>query len=263
MILDQLNDDSILCRIPNHALVRVWGKDAESFLQGQLANDVLQLGEGRSQLNCRLTLQGKIQGFFSLGRLESQFYIFIANFWVSPLIDELGRYLIMEDVQFEVLQEGEFLVRTGALALSTGQVPVHYMGFQGHIEDNPGSHSTYSPQELKQAIVYSGYPIWEKSVEERDFVNETIIGQYGISYEKGCFYGQEETPAKINAGRGGNYFPCLIQVDGSSEMNEIESADIVVEGKQVGRVIDYLPQGKYHILQAQAFASNFGTRVNI
>ena len=118
----------------------------------------------------------------------------------------------MEDVRFEVVKAGGFVVRTGALAMAShNQIPIHYLGFS----------RPYCPRSrpaclfcegFAQAVIYSGFPLWGKTVRETDLINETILNQYGISYTKGCFFGQE-TPAKINSGRGGNYFPCLIKLE--------------------------------------------------
>ena len=243
MILDQINYESILCQVQNHTLVRVFGRDAESFLQGQITNDIHQLREGRAQLSCRLTLKGKIQSFFSLGRFNSALYLFIATDWASSLIHELERYVIMEDIQFEKISEGDFIVRTGALAMFqyAGEIPVHYLGFQGYIENFSSKEKTYSTKDLEEIIIYSGFPVWKKSIEESDFINETILDWHGISYKKGCFFGQE-MPAKINSGRGGNYFPCLFQVDKKNNLaaeSEIWG-EMFFEGQKAGRVIGSL-----------------------
>lgn len=238
-MIQQLNDSSILCQVPGHTLLKVTGKDAITFLQGQLTNDVQQLANGQAQLNCRLTLKGKIHSFFSLGRRDSDFYLFIRTPWAQTLQEELQRYIIMEDIQFSPIQKGDFTVCTGALAYPHNQIPIYHLGLQGHLAD-PDSNA-YTPNDLKKAIIYSGHPEWGKSVEENDFINETILNQCGISYKKGCFFGQE-IAAKINSGRGGNYFPCLLKLNNTPPSSE----DLFISGEKIGKVIDSLPEE--HIL---------------
>ena len=134
-----------------------------------------------------------MQSFFSLGRLKSSFYILIETDWTEQLITEFSRYLIMEDVRFEIVREGEFTICTGALASflrRDDQIPVHGLAFQGHLldEEDKKEAPVHSIDDLKKVAIYSGVPIWGKSIEKTDFVNETILNRYGISYDKGCFF---------------------------------------------------------------------------
>ena len=246
-VLCQLNYSSLLCRIQAHTLIRVWGKDVKTFLQGQFTNDVNNLVNGQAQINSRLTLKGRVQSFFSLGQDNSNFYIFIDSRCTQGLMKELSKYIIREDVQFEVIEEGEFIVRTGALAAAySPQIPVHYLGFQGHLTQDKKGH-IYLEKDLREAIVYSGFPLWGKTIKETDLVNETILDRYGISYEKGCFFGQE-TPSKINSGRGGNYFPCLIKLENAQGRDlggeGFVGENLFVESEKIGTVMDYLEEKK-------------------
>ena len=239
-ICDQLNYGVIHCRIQDHALIQVSGKDAENFLQGQLSNDIKKLAAGRSQLTTRLSLQGRVQGFFSLGKWQGSFYLFMAGFLADKLLAELARYIITEDVHFTLLRSGEFSVTTGAMAgLSHGQIPVYYLGFQGYLAQASSLSSLYQQSELGPAIIYTGFPVWGKTVREGELINETILGRYGISYAKGCFFGQE-TPAKINSGRGANYFPCLVKIVQGTVDKTIFSSSLHTCGKRIGEVVDGL-----------------------
>ncbi|MCY4644801.1 MAG: tetratricopeptide repeat protein [Bacteriovoracales bacterium] len=245
--LYQLQYGSLFCLIKGHSLVRIFGKDAEKFLQGQLSNDVSKLTSGKAQMNCRLTIKGKIQNFFSLARFDSDFYIFIKDHWAQELSKELNRYIIAEDVQLEIFRSGEFVTQIGAdIMPSREHIPIHLLGHQGHIVDENEKNikaPIYPLESLKKEAVYSGFPIWGKSVQKTDFINETPLNLYGISYEKGCFFGQE-TPSKINSGRGALHFPCLVKVDAHLSQclkeTSIEGSDIFVSGQKIGNVIDYL-----------------------
>ena len=237
MILNELTYGKFFFEISDYVLLKVTGSHAESFLQGQLSNDLKILKDNRAQLNCRLTLKGKIHSFFSLGKYQSDIYIFISKSWVDSLLDDLNRYIISEDIQFDVVREGCFVIVVGSEALSRdSDIPVYFLGFQGKIlSETKGDYELCSRDDFRRAIMYTGFPVWGQSVTGDDFINETILSKYGISYNKGCFFGQE-VPAKINSGRGGNYFPCLLEI--SEPCGDISSRNISVEGKQVGLVFD-------------------------
>ena len=54
----------MFCNLDNRGLLRVSGSDAETFLQGQLSNDINQLKTSSVQLNAYCQHQGKILALF-------------------------------------------------------------------------------------------------------------------------------------------------------------------------------------------------------
>ena len=85
----------------------VGGADAGAFLQAQLTSDVAALGSGTGQLSARLDRKGALVAWFSLHRLPEQGQPFPAYLVLLPraeiprLADDLGRYVIAEDVLLE------------------------------------------------------------------------------------------------------------------------------------------------------------------
>ena len=51
-------------RLDNRALIRLTGKDSESFLQSQLSNDINKLDKSSVQLSAYCQHQGKILALF-------------------------------------------------------------------------------------------------------------------------------------------------------------------------------------------------------
>ena len=61
--------------LKNRSLLNVSGSDSESFLQGQLSNDISKLGEYEIQINAYCQHQGKIIGLFWVMRYEDNFLL--------------------------------------------------------------------------------------------------------------------------------------------------------------------------------------------
>ena len=59
----------------NRALLKVSGSDAETFLQGQLSNDINKLNASGVQLNAYCQHQGKILVLFWVMRRENSFFL--------------------------------------------------------------------------------------------------------------------------------------------------------------------------------------------
>ena len=61
--------------LKNRALLRVSGSDAETFLQGQLSNDINKLDALSVQLNAYCQHQGKILALFWVTKNEDSFFL--------------------------------------------------------------------------------------------------------------------------------------------------------------------------------------------
>jgi folate-binding Fe-S cluster repair protein YgfZ len=60
--------------LKNRALIKVSGSDAETFLQGQLSNDINKLDSSSVQLNAYCQHQGKILSLFWVMRNDKDFF---------------------------------------------------------------------------------------------------------------------------------------------------------------------------------------------
>lgn len=79
--------------LTNHALIRVQGTDARSFLQSQCMNDVNLLGDGDWQYNGWLNPQGRLMALFYLTQVaKDSFWIILPELPAEPLIASLQRF---------------------------------------------------------------------------------------------------------------------------------------------------------------------------
>ncbi len=79
-------------------LIEISGPDAFSFMQARTSNDVLALQDGEGHMNTVLDRSAKIQGAFSLHRLNKSLWLFCEKEQIPHLLSELEKYHLLENV---------------------------------------------------------------------------------------------------------------------------------------------------------------------
>ena len=87
--------------LKNRALLRVSGADAETFLQGQLSNDISKLDALSVQLNAYCQHQGKILALFWVTKNEDSFFLSFPSDLLEAIKPRLQMFVIMSDVVIE------------------------------------------------------------------------------------------------------------------------------------------------------------------
>ena len=175
------------------ARLRVTGADRVAFLQGQCTNDVTRLGVGESCYAAFLNAKGKMRGEGQIICLADAFLLEV-NPSLGP---SLEKFVITEDVAIEDVSAtlGEWLVIGGEV----DRVPAattfkHPLGW-GLISDAPMT-ETIDAETLEVLRIEAAVPRWGADMDETTIPNEAGLGARAISYDKGCYIGQE-TIARI------------------------------------------------------------------
>src|SRR5829696_4431751 len=83
-------------------LVLVRGADAESYLQGQLSQDVAELAPGASACSFLLQPDGKVTAWLRVTRLGADgFALDVEPGWGAAVVERLRRFLLRVKVQLE------------------------------------------------------------------------------------------------------------------------------------------------------------------
>ena len=176
------------------ARLRVTGADRVMFLQGQCTNDVIKLAVGQSCYAAFLTAKGKMRGEGYVIRLPDAFLL-ETNIGLAP---SLGKFVITEDVMIEdvsavwrewlVIGEAEPNVAADAITVR------HPLGtiVIGHETLT----ATLNGESLDTMRIEAAVPKWGVDMDENTIPNEAGLEQRAISYDKGCYIGQE-TIARI------------------------------------------------------------------
>jgi folate-binding protein YgfZ len=211
--------------------LRVTGADRVAFLQGQCTNDVKKLAAGQNCYAAFLTAKGKMRGEGHIICLPDALLL-ETNHGLAP---SLEKFIITEDVVIEDVsaEMGEWLVVGNVEAeLPADTVTfAHPLGV-GVIGAPPGP-VTISREALEILRIEAGVPVWGVDMDENTIPNEAGLEKRAISYDKGCYIGQE-TIARIKT--YGHVNRRLVQLSVNSDQLSVREAKILAGEKEVGHL---------------------------
>ena len=207
------------------SIIVVEGRHHRRFLHSQLTSDIEALTPGVSQPTALLDRAGRLQAFgFALAR-DDRIELLLPDGVAASAIDFLATHVISDDVSFRALDTPRMRLVLGAEAVRrlselTPETCFPVQGWAsrgfvvwGEVEiDLPPLEGS----ELETLRVLSGLPAWGVDVGPGTPIHETTLIGSAVSFEKGCYLGQE-TVAKVASGRGAAKAPMLLEVvDGES-----------------------------------------------
>ena len=198
------------------ALLAFRGPDALRFLNGQVTQDVRLLTAGGIALpSCVTDAKGRLQFRIWMTAMED------GSFWVEgpkglaePLEARITRYLIADEVEVEDLTGKWSLVHfttavdgsppEGAVVRSSAR-----FGMPGTDWWLPCPSAVIIPEgiptlagdDLEAFRIGRGIPVWGRELKEGLLVPETGLETTDVSYQKGCYIGQEVISRIKSAGK--------------------------------------------------------------
>ncbi len=200
-------------------IISVKGKETFTFLQTQTTNDVLQIQIGQGQNNAITDRQARLIANFSVHRTaENEALIMVESSQKELLLNHIKTYLFREEVEFsplvlEKIFEDQSLPDkpndTAQLTLDGNQVDLilrsltgeegHILCFQNELKDSLIQKilNTETPlievgKTAREVLrIEAGIPIFGKDMDQKNILPETGLEHSCVSYNKGCYIGQE------------------------------------------------------------------------
>ena len=169
------------------AYVRVAGPDAADYLQRMVSNDVEALAAGEACPALLLTAKARvIAPLVVLRRADDDFLLLTEPELGEPLSAHLVRMRLRARCEIEPEQHVSLLVFD-----SVDQV--------GFAREFPGTREvldselepTIGDDELDLRRIEAGIPAWGKEIDDRILPAEAGLDATHVSFEKGCYPGQE------------------------------------------------------------------------
>lgn len=213
-------------------LLRLTGRDRQSFLQGMVTNEIASLTPGKGCYAFHLTSKGQILADCRIACLDDSLLIDTEPGWGTPLAESLEHHLVMERVKIapltgilstfvggeeveEILRELQLLPEPGEGSNTTqsfeGQqvtvVRAHWIAGPGFMvyataETMPTVHDAAGERLLRAIFeglrIEAGIPKGRVDFDEKTLAPETGQASRAIHYKKGCYIGQEVV-ARIDA----------------------------------------------------------------
>ncbi len=224
---DNLKTDStdIICDLSQFNTLVVAGKDASEFMQGQFTNDVEQVNEECSQLNAVCNNKGRMITNFRLFSYEGNYFLSVKNSLVERCIEHLQNYIMRAEV---VIQDvSEQLIHLGVSGNNSEKLLSPFIENIKVETDSVSYNENYvairaagkNPRYEIFCSLDNAKKLWESIAKKADVVNsscwdylniqnglpfissdtsEEFVPQManmelinGVSFEKGCYTGQE------------------------------------------------------------------------
>ena len=217
-------------------VVLVRGPDAESYLQGQLSQDIAALEVGGSAFSFLLQPQGKVDAWLRVTRVaDDEFALDVDAGWGEAVVARLRKFLLRVKVDLDlvdwkvaVLSSTDEIAPAGAWRVVSeveGTTTLLGPSVVGDVDD-----AAYEALRIKEGIPRMGAEIDESTIPAT-----TGVVDRSVSFTKGCYTGQELV-ARIDS-RGGNVPTRLRRVRGEVPVG----ATLHVDDREVGRVTSSAP----------------------
>ncbi|WP_217915245.1 YgfZ/GcvT domain-containing protein [Miltoncostaea marina] len=208
-------------------LVWVEGPDAEGFLQGLLSADVARLAPGEGARALMLDAKGRIGADMAVHRdAGDAFTLVVAPALADGLAEALERYHFSEDLELLGPEEADTLTLAGLPAppggVATLIVPGLVPGTAEAVVDDPAAAlaalARAGAEEapgaaLEMARIAAGAPRVGVDTGPATLVQEAALEDVAVSFDKGCYLGQETVARLQYRGRANRRLRGLLLPD--------------------------------------------------
>ncbi len=202
---EHVHDGGVAIYTRNNALISVHGGEAKQFLDGLITNDVKTLEDGSQMLAAFPNAQGRLIAVVRVLRDGDRFFFETEEATHKVLFDNLFRFTYAGDFFVEDLTENYTyfeIFGSGVIGLDAGEMIAFESPFGQSVfiksekaEDLRGDLLESGAFELTNEVfetlrIENGVPIYGIDMDETTVVPELGINGL-ISYNKGCYIGQE------------------------------------------------------------------------
>jgi len=181
----------MITQINNRTLLKLSGSDTQTFLQGQLSNDINALVDGIVQINAYCQHQGKIIALLWVLKQDDDFYLSLPNDLSEIVTKRLTMFKMMSEVT--ITDVSNHKIQLGvideqldhAFKLNDQQSVV--------LLDNLDDVKLDNDSEWEMACINNNVPEVVLATSEK-FVPQLLnldIDELGVNFSKGCYPGQE------------------------------------------------------------------------
>ena len=179
--------------LDNRALIKLTGKDSESFLQSQLSNDVNKLDNSSIQLSAYCQHQGKILVLFWLLRSKDDFLLSFPLDLIETVKNRLQMFILVSDVKIEDVTEK--YLQLGLINENKADAYVLNDQLSLMLVDSQSAEKfTFASRQYWDKACIDNLIPEVNSITTEKFVPQMLnldIDEIGLSFTKGCYPGQE------------------------------------------------------------------------
>lgn len=218
--------------LPDRALIRVSGPEAEHFLQNLVTTDIAALPVGEAWPGALLTPQGKILFDFLVARDGEELLLETAAGQQGDLVKRLTMYKLRAAVTITVGPEAGVTVSWGEARDPAALLDKRFAMAETTLGRRPGRHAedddgAYLDLRIAAGIAESGADFALQDAFPHDLLMDR---NRGIGFKKGCYVGQEVVSRMQHRGTARRR---VVLVHGQTAL-PVSGTEVTAGGKPVG-----------------------------
>ena len=263
-----IQSQSMLMALDHLGIIRATGADAQTFLQGQLSNDIRELAQGRFQISAYCNPKGRMLAQFFVIPDGEDFLLVLPHALLAPILQRLKMFVMRSQVSLDdvtgqriclglVTADQQPLPQLSALTddyqithwdgVMAGKVPAPVHRYLLVLPESDASalwttlRTTCQP--AGTAVwhwldIQAGLPaVWPQTREEfvPQMLNLELI--HGVNFKKGCYPGQEIVARMHYLGKPKRR---MYRLRMTEQQNPAPGTDIYVaggDGQSAGKVV--------------------------
>ncbi|MDX1442458.1 MAG: hypothetical protein R3270_01640 [Gammaproteobacteria bacterium] len=235
------------------AAFKVSGADRETFLQGQLSNDVTALDDGSAQLTSYSNPKGRVFAIMRLARIGDDWWLLLDDSVADKVMQRLKMFVLRSDVKFDRDEDfaSAVIVGSGAgnVELEAGLARLDMPGDMPRVEIFGARASlpaaTADEKALRRWDTLSGLLQVDEAQTEQHVAQMLNLDRLGaIHFKKGCYAGQEIIARMHYLGKlKQRALPC------AASAGSVGDTIIDGDGKKVGEILQSsdITDGRLHL----------------
>lgn len=216
----------LLHALERTSVLRVVGDDARSWLNGQVTNDVRATKPGDSVYALVINLKGRIVADAWIFDEGESFLVLVPSVARDAVVTQFEKYIIMEDVTITTLDEMRAVTLQAPKARTLlGALPQHASIYSASRLDADGidiliprdefdsvwdqlstrvrnaGGRICDAEEWRDAHIDRGLPLFGSDFGDKTYPQEVGLESRAVSFNKGCYLGQEVVCMLENRGQ--------------------------------------------------------------
>ena len=204
----------------SRAYLRVAGPDAADYLQRMVSKDVEALSVGESCEALLLNAKARVIAPLRIIRRAADDFLLLTEPELGETArEELVRMRFAAKAEIEAEEHESWLV----------------LGGEEVLDERPAGEEV-DEEQLERWRIESGIPRWGREIDDRVLPAEAGLDETHVSFNKGCYPGQEPIARQRYRGKVNRRLRVL-EIDGDAAPGD----ELLLDGKKVGRITSAVP----------------------
>ena len=259
--LSTLKNEVVLVPMPTLSVVRLTGKDARRFLQGQSTCDVEHLQENEGTVGAVCTPKGRMVANFRLIAKNEALFLVLPTDNVENFLNHLKKYIVFFQAELSVCstlgvlysRESSLLGYPAAMTLSP-QHQLYLLTEDMRDQLLESDEMQFLPETVGYALDLSaGFAHIRGETSEQFLPHEAgLIQAGGVSFSKGCYTGQEIIARMHYRGKL-KFMPTIVEVTGELPARHCVAKEL----KGAADIIDYVKLSDANLLAIASLSKSW------